>query len=790
MAAHENLPDSVRESSANNRDLQASHGNSPWKCTIRFTVAACLLTTLMGMVVGAVVTSQFASPVPRIPLDVQTPGVALQTEAQPARPTVSTIEQNPPMNGIAQVGYVAPAAPTQPAVDAPRLLNSQPKSSPSELQLMAEPEIFVRVQVAKLWQAPILKSLLNSESMISDVDRLRQQIGLGPEEIESLTVQIGKSTSPTTAGAQASQVNLFDAIITDFGLNASAVLKTTRPVSVESLRLDRVGVSRVEHGDLAYFLVPISADNDQSIAEAGDEDMERDVNYGDVLAAVYLLSDTEILIGSEEWIKAALQRGHKSIGQYDASLLPPTAQFAIIVAPHKEDSWIRTALLKLLSGVPDTKRTQLVQGLETIVASLTLTDAVATELIVKCSEAETAKTVFETFEEQRVSIQQLIREPEEVSESVEQDEQMASLAVFASGLSQRLKTSIDGPVVRLTYTIASPAESDAVLGDQFTTLVGHLAELAMMQIIEAAFEELIPASSDSWAFDSAPDPEGEVRDAASYNGVPDGLKLSAHTRWNPMRTYNLEGKLTKTTYNLEVVLDIKGGPVKAVSHYGMYWVDLAVADGEIPLQQSKTGDDSLGTTFARRQQGSIFADGDFSEEIASDATQALSASFYFDSPGTVSNISQWTGSIKLRIPQTTTLVTIDDLLAQVGKPIDSPELRNMRVRLKLDRDDFLRFINLQILAGEPSSIGEIKLFGSQGSRQFNRISSISYQQNGDIAISLGEKPTPGVGLQVKVHSNFKDMTVPLDFIDLPVPPLPVVEDVPRLSTPSAKTLED
>jgi hypothetical protein len=94
----------------------------------------------------------------------------------------------PPMAEAAPAAPMAPVAP--PAPPAP------PPVNPAERILAlrwlpADTELLIHIKVAELWQAPLLKKLVDMPETAAQVQQMIKEIGMGPTDIESVTFGLG-----------------------------------------------------------------------------------------------------------------------------------------------------------------------------------------------------------------------------------------------------------------------------------------------------------------------------------------------------------------------------------------------------------------------------------------------------------------------------------------------------------------------------------------------------------------------------------------------------------------------
>lgn len=181
----------------------------------------------------------------------------------------------------------------------------------------------------------------------------------------------------------------------------------------------------------------------------------------------------------------------------------------------------------------------------------------------------------------------------------------------------------------------------------------------------------------------------------------------------------------------------------------MAWIDEAVADEGVPLGLGQSIGESPCTSFINRR---LF--------------DQLEYSFVLESPTAISRISRFTGMLKLRVPQRSATVLVEDVYSRVGQEIDHPELQRARMKFKVSRDRDSKFLKIGLVAGDPAGIGRFETV-----EKFAGGSSISIHPDG-VSLWFSELPRSPVTLRMTVYSDLTEVEVPLDFVNIPVPPVP------------------
>src|SRR5262249_13554592 len=137
-----------------------------------------------------------ADPVPAQPAPAQPAPATSPAPATAPQTNVAAATTTPPISTIPQSTIPAPSS--QPSAATPpsspvAATTSQPTPAEKTLGLRwmpADTEIVMHVKVAELWKSPLLTNLFATFGVNQQLDLLKQQTGLAPSDVETISVGI------------------------------------------------------------------------------------------------------------------------------------------------------------------------------------------------------------------------------------------------------------------------------------------------------------------------------------------------------------------------------------------------------------------------------------------------------------------------------------------------------------------------------------------------------------------------------------------------------------------------
>lgn len=202
--------------------------------------------------------------------------------------------------------------------------------------LPADTEVVIQVKLADLWQAPLLKSLIDSPQVVEVVGEMKKTTGLTPADIESVTI----------GGAKLEEIQS-SAMGHALGMPGPApkgmviVIRTKKAANLEELvKTDEL--KSAEHKSKKYF------------EAAGKE-------FG-----VWAAEPTTLIVAPLDDVKAAIERGETAAPRKELSFMDSSSHLVIVVAPKDT----KTLGKGMESPLPPDAPAEVVAMQKTIVESL------------------------------------------------------------------------------------------------------------------------------------------------------------------------------------------------------------------------------------------------------------------------------------------------------------------------------------------------------------------------------------------------------------------------------------
>ena len=150
------------------------------------------------------------------------------------------------------VAQVAPAAAPPPTVVAPKVEISPAEKMLALRWMPADTELILHVKVADIWQAPLLKGLIENPQTATQVKEMQKYIGVGPVDIESVTLGVSDLKGIQSAAMMAS-MGMQPAAKQFKGL---VVARSKKPLSQSAILQASPELKSADHNGKSYFLLP------------------------------------------------------------------------------------------------------------------------------------------------------------------------------------------------------------------------------------------------------------------------------------------------------------------------------------------------------------------------------------------------------------------------------------------------------------------------------------------------------------------------------------------------------
>ena len=200
--------------------------------------------------------------------------------------------------------------------------------------LPPDAEFIVSLQVADAWNAPLVQLMLASPMAPPQLDQLTKEVGIKPEEIESVIFgATGVSDVAKGAGQQPAM-----GLTPNFDSMHGVVVVRTK-ISIDSNKLN-TGDEQTQtktHAGQEYYLYPAPGSVDSSIS-------------------LFLPDSKTLVIGPEVDVKAAIDRGSKEKRREDLDFINNKHQLLIVVIP-KDAGGLTSQNKDALAMLPDQLKT-------------------------------------------------------------------------------------------------------------------------------------------------------------------------------------------------------------------------------------------------------------------------------------------------------------------------------------------------------------------------------------------------------------------------------------------------
>jgi|GEM_PF-3541844 len=648
-------------------------------------------------------------------------GCSRGTEPETAQtPPAATPEATPPAQAAepasmpATAESVASAAPTTAPPAASPAIAPAAANALDLAWLPPDAELFVHIRVADIWKAPLIESLLAGFPAVQEAaEDLKEKIGLAPGDIESVTFgssQIAEQLQMGLAGG--ADLRKLDSD------NGIAVFRTIPEVTEETLRLAEHGAEKVEHAGKSYFRI-------------APPDEEKQMG-------IYLAGPKVVVVGTENAVKAAIDRGPEAKPQPRHAFLDGSQHVLIALVPADKD--------KLLAMLPpsDPSAPELVQKadevlrnhLEGVSLGIKFAKGVDLQVALSSDDAEGATQVKQladqlvaagqaTFEAQKEGLPPQFAGP--AAEIVD------SLTAAQNGNTVRMSVNLPesiGPAVAMAMAAAGVMGGPGGTGGEFGIV------------------------------------EGKPVPPVSADGIPEGVNLIARTRWSPFNEVDDEGK--ELGLLLEILVEATGETARKAVGVSSVDVKTVAAGNDQPLkaQADPFAPEDAASSFTRINREQAFA------EHPADGARVVATIATGGKP--VEQIAVFEGSFKLRIAKEQKQITVEKALDHVGKELTHDDLKAAGVVLKLARNEEALIVSTR--DEDAAKIGGITAVGPDGKPLEVFTTEDIYAEEPAFQLFF-EKVPEDVSLRVTLNLETSEIEIPFRFEKIPVPekPMPIVQ---------------
>jgi hypothetical protein len=633
-----------------------------------------------------------------------------------------------------------PIAQPQPVAAAPMVAHAPlappapPAISPTERMLALrwlpqDTELIFHAKVADLWQAPLLKSLVESPSAAPGIKDFQSATGLLPTDVESVTV--GITDSQQMQNVMASSM---------MGMppkppKAVAIVRTKKPVSMEEILKSAPELKSAEYKSKKY----VESTTDEYCGWLAD-------------------SSTLILAKSDD-MKTIMDRGETVTPRKELMFADATPHLVVVLAPKNP---------KMLAGGPTAPGTSPEIGAmqKTMGESLTSVSLgvnirggfdVQTSFLLRDAQGTTAvKTGMEAglvdvrkaFDAFKMSGQPLL---------VELGEQLLN----------NLKIETKDQVVKLTTSLP---DSDQQKIEQLPPLLMMMAMTGGMggggplagppNTMSGPNGVGQPSFNLPTTQDQKNPGETDPVDAESADGLPEGTTLSAMASWSHFPTLNAG---QKSSHPMQLIFDLKGDNLREICGYGQVTLKTTVAGGGT-LRVSKT------QSWVHANVVKMIVPFELDAGSRRDHPEGtLRMIVLVDQSGAAANmVTAIEGTFKFLTAEETEEFTIEEAPKTAKRPLTDPGLKAAGMKLVKSNDVSGEVLTLS--CGKGFFLGPFT--ASDQAAGVELISHAEVEKNQTVqklASGPNGKFSPELSLQGKVYKGVKEKTVTFKFGEVALP---------------------
>lgn len=482
-------------------------------------IGAVAVVALIG--VGLFASGVFSSAPQPIAAQPATNTMPMPTTSAPAAPGAAPSTAHGPTMAAHGAPPVNSNTPTTPpaATAAPAAPPAAVNLSERHLALRwmpAETEVIVHLKVAELWKSPLLKDITENFITALILGQLQERTGLVPADIESVTLGVADTKAIQAAGI--SQV--MGLPMTPTLPKAVAVVRTTKPMSLDQVLKSSPELKAAEHGTQKYFEVVAAPDEKNPQPFGG-----------------WLADSNTLIVTSTADLKAIIDRKEIVTPRKELQIVDPASHIVVVVAPKDPKAFTQDAPIPPAPpGMPpelQAMATALRESTRSVGVGINLRGGFDLQVAVQMADASSAAQVKTGVD---VGIAQ----------GREQFAPMKAMPLGGLGdqLLSGLKVESKDQVIKVSTGLPDSAQKDI--------------ELAL-QMASTLFASKPAARNMA----SQPQDEGDIRARVSpeeFNGLPDGLTIIAGA--------NLTRSIHTSKTLLDLVVELEGELPAKICGYG------------------------------------------------------------------------------------------------------------------------------------------------------------------------------------------------------------------------------
>jgi hypothetical protein len=713
---------------------------------------AVVVLAIAGMYFGGFFSN---APLPGPPGGVSAPATAMATPASPMpAPPSTAAAHNPPV-----------AAATPPSISPPLAAPVSPRSTPSTASaaspgsaekvfglrwMPAETELLIHLKLADLWQAPLLKGALANPALIKQLDELQKQGGLAPSDIESVTLGISELTaafSKSLAAAPAAKPlpgrpgfgqTPFSNVRPE-DIHFVLVMKTKKPIDLKGLALTSPGAKLQEKDGKTYFEAVTSPA--MPIAGGG---WSPDANT--------------VIFASTKDLFATMERGETATPRKEFMSIDTSPQLVIASIAVEE-------LPPGFEGQPGVAEMQAAMkpyAIRMTSLGLSVTGGIALQVSALSGTDDGAKKL-------KAQVEKYIGEGRQLFE-LQKKTAVPLFAELGDMALKNLKLADQNQLVTISTNIPDSAQQKLEQLPQIVMMMamtgglgGGMGGFGKGPGATGGAGSPFGASAGDSGSPGMPETrlpgETEPVDAATSEGLPEGMVLSAKTAWGSGPLVGADGKPLST---VDILIEASGDGVETICAATGATSKTATADAGGSLKKSK-----------RVPPGGIDAQKTFlpfdaeRDSPLDHPPQTLRVKLSIDTPSAkATKIEVLEGSFKYLTTEKSQVMTIENAPQKALRPLSEPEFKAAGVKLRRGPAAATPEI-LWLEFGKEHFLGQVR--GEPG-----ELLSVTEVEKGKTIQKLvssheGGKFPEDFEISFNVYTNVKEHTVNFRFENIPLP---------------------
>jgi hypothetical protein len=655
----------------------------------------------------------------------------------------------------------------------------------------ADTELVVHAKVADLWQAPLLKTLVEMPQTAEGVKQMQQATGLAPVDIESMSIGFAN-----IQGFQAMAMSRMMGMPSQSALpKVVAVVRTKKPVSLDELLMTAPGIQAQEHGTKKFFKIAQGGPGGfpgggpggiPGGAPGGTPGEAPGTGTGTGLApgigpgpmpggmagedCGWLADSTTLILAQVDELKMIMDRGEsKTPARKELLFADASPHFVLLFAPKDFKSLTQGAPAPPLSASPNLQamQTALTESCQGFELGITVRGGFDLQTSWLLKDAESAGKV-------KVGLDEGIVEGRKQFETVK----MAApplLGELGEMLLANLKVEAQSQVVKVSTGLPDSVQQKLV--EDLPPLLTVLALSSGLNLgggnpfaePGAGFPG-VPSGPNFGTGDMppgfGPKNPGETEPIAAEvaEGAPDGTTLTASTSWGRFPTFTADGK---SAFPMQLILDLKGDALAGICAFGQVSIKTGSLAGGGALKVSKT------ETIGRANPVKALVPFDVTLPSPFEHPEGtMRISFEVDAPAEKeTTIGTLEGTFKILTSDDAEEFTIDEAPKTAKRPLTDPGLKAAGVKLIKSSDPLGETFTLSCAKG--FFLGKAQAINPADPTGMTMMFNPETEKNQIVqklqASGPDQKFPEMTQVKFKVFKGVKEQTVTFKFAGVPLP---------------------